>query len=113
WRLAVLPTARHGRPGDRGARHLPRLRRRASARVGRAVARPTAGDVPPVSSWAAARRSFFLVRDALGEPAYALADVRVPILPVVLAWPFRVRARHPQRRELGVECARLVHESVL
>src|SRR5205814_8939811 len=81
WCLAVLPTARHGRPGDRGARHLPRLRRRASARVGRAVARPTAGDVPPVSSWAAARRSFSVLRDALGEAAYTLADVPVPILP--------------------------------
>src|SRR5205814_9814366 len=108
WRLSVVPTARNGRTGDRWARHLPRLRHRAGARPGRAVARASAGDVPSVSPWTAARASFPLVGDVLGEPAQALAHVRVPVLPVVLARPLRVRAGDPPGRELGVERARLV-----
>src|SRR5205814_277194 len=112
-RLAVLPAARHRRAGDRRARHLPRLRRRAAARLGAAVAGAPACDLPPVSPRAAARPSFSLARDSVGEPAVALAHVCMPVLPVVPPGPLRIRTGDAQRRELGVERTRLVREPVL
>src|SRR5207247_7578374 len=69
--------------------------------------------LPPVSPRVAARPSFSLARDSVGEPAVALAHVCMPVLPVVPPRPLRIRTGDPQRRELGVERTRLVHEPVL
>src|SRR5207302_3366035 len=73
--------------------HPPPAPARSANSTGTSAA--AAGDVPSVSPWTAARASVPLVGDVLGEPAHALAHVRVPVLPVVLARPLRVRAGDP------------------